>query len=402
MRARMPEYLENPRRVPRLAVRCRARLFLASGAIDTTTEDIGSRGCQVVVPSAPQRGDAIGLALSAPRYAMTLRVDGRIAWVSSKPPWHVGIAYAAQALPGAARWMEGLRQSVPDLFQARRAQERLAVDAMIFLGPVPAIADFRDDERVVLRTIGAGMRVADLRNTLSRTWPRMQRALFTLLAQGHIVVSRAAATHPVIWKHILGEPASAGPPLVNDGPIDGHDLPPSATGSQPGSPAASARITTKVPVAGPQRAASRRISEGIDAFETPRATPAVTAKPPPLPPAGRAQPIAPPAPSAQPPATRPHPGAPAAHPEPHPAEAQANPARGEGAHAPDFAGAGVGWRSAARARSAEAENLLKLGLAEMEAKRPHGALALLRRALSLAPGDPEIATAIGRAMKGDG
>lgn len=64
---------------------------------------------------------------------------------------------------------------------------------------------------------------------------------------------------------------------------------------------------------------------------------------------------------------------------------------------PDFAGAGVGWRSAtSRPRSAEAQQCLDLARAEIGAGHLNGALALLRRALALAPGDPEIAGALGQ------
>jgi len=413
----MPEYLENPRRVPRVPVRCRTRVFLASGAIETTTEDIGSRGCQVVLPAPAQRGDVVGLALSAPGYSMTLRVDGRVAWVSAEPPWHVGIAYAAMALPGAARWMEGLRQAMPDVFAGRRPHERLAVDAMIFLGTVPSLPEFREDEVLVLRTVGAGVRVGELRTALSRTWPRMQRALFTLLARGHITLSRADAAHPVAWKHVLGEPLRAGSDLAGAAASNGGG--PAAEGAPAAAPVRTptpvpGRITAKIPIAaGPQ---SRRVSEGVDPHDTPVATP----KPPPLgaparsqaapavphPPAPVRTPTQPPARMAPPAPVRPTAPAPRAArsvpPPPAPAAERADATRHDGPPAPDFVGAGVGWRSPARPRSPEADTLFKLGMAELDAHRPHGALALLRRALSLSPGDPEIATAIGRAMRGDG
>ena len=66
---------------------------------------------------------------------------------------------------------------------------------------------------------------------------------------------------------------------------------------------------------------------------------------------------------------------------------------------PDFVGAGVGWRgAAARPRSTEADNLFQLALVELQGKNHHQALKLLRSALTLAPGDPEIADAIARTM----
>lgn len=66
-------------------------------------------------------------------------------------------------------------------------------------------------------------------------------------------------------------------------------------------------------------------------------------------------------------------------------------------HAPDLVGAGVGWRAAvSRPRPAEAQRCLEAARAEVDAGRLNDALALLRRALSLAPGDAEIAGALGQ------
>jgi len=364
----MPEYLENPRRVPRVPVRCRARLILAGGPIDTVTEDICSRGCRVVLSERVQRGDTVGLALNAPEFDATLRVDGRVAWVSPAPPWRVGISFAPQLLPDAARWFEALRQAVPGLFAGRRPQARLPVDAMIFLGPVPGAPAFREDELQLLRTVGAGIRVGELRSALSRTWPRMQRALFKLIAQGDVLLSRAAAAHPVRWKHILGEPLRADDLPATEEAADAFELledgPPASLQDATQPAPLSSRVTAKLPVVSAPPPVSRRIAEGIEPVEAPAPPRAPPSRPPPLP---RKAPV--PAPPAE-------------------------------AHAPDFSGAGVGWRAPSEPRSPEADDLLKLGLSEIEAHRMHGALALLRRALSLAPGDPDIAAAIGRAMRG--
>jgi cytochrome c-type biogenesis protein CcmH/NrfG len=53
-----------------------------------------------------------------------------------------------------------------------------------------------------------------------------------------------------------------------------------------------------------------------------------------------------------------------------------------------------------RSRPREAQECLDLGKGELEAGRASSALAHLRRALQLAPGDSEIAGWIGRALKG--
>ena len=62
--------------------------------------------------------------------------------------------------------------------------------------------------------------------------------------------------------------------------------------------------------------------------------------------------------------------------------------------------AGNGWRGGSRARSAEAQEYFDLGRAELAAGRGHSAMAHLRRALQLAPGDAEVAAELGRAMTG--
>lgn len=328
----MPEYLDNPRRVPRDAVRCRAHVVAPSGKVETTTEDIGSRGCQVVLPAALERGAAVALTLLAPRVGSTLRIGGRVAWVSPRPPWRVGIAFTPECLGEAARWMETLRQATPELFGAgRRPHDKVAVDAMVFLGAAPRLADFTDDEVTLLRKVWAGMKVGELRAAFAGGWPRMQRSFFALLAQGFLTLSRAESAHPVTWRAILGGPRPVAPPAVQPAPV-----------AQTPPPLATAHSTSPAAV------------------------------PPPLPvrDAARASQTLPPI----------------------------DPARRAGVPGPDFVGAGVGWRGAARPRSGEADTLFQLALVELQQRNHHQALKLLRSALTLAPGDPEIAEAIARAM----
>jgi tetratricopeptide (TPR) repeat protein len=82
-----------------------------------------------------------------------------------------------------------------------------------------------------------------------------------------------------------------------------------------------------------------------------------------------------------------------------PTRSTAGTAHRDGAPAPDFHGAGVGWRSgASKPRSADAEALFQAALVELQQRNHQKALKLLRSALTLAPGDREIAEAIARAM----
>jgi Flp pilus assembly protein TadD len=55
----------------------------------------------------------------------------------------------------------------------------------------------------------------------------------------------------------------------------------------------------------------------------------------------------------------------------------------------------VGWRRT-RGRSPEAQAVFDRALEELQSGTVNGAIALLRRALQLAPGDAEIAQALGK------
>jgi hypothetical protein len=366
-------------------------VLVGARSLETTTEDIGSRGCQVILPDPLQRGAAVVLTLEAPRLPDPLRIDGRVVWVSPRPPWRVGIAYSGNGLNDAARWMESFRQSSPELFRRNHPPvEHVAVEAMVFLGVAPKLPEFTEDELTVLRAIGSGKRVAELRTALSanRTWPRMQRSLFSLLNRGEVTLSRAASAHPVTWKAILGEqaaPASAAVGVAEDElALDKDDLVLESLLERSSLPPPAAPP--------PKRAAPPEPRRGAPATPGPRRAAPASPGPPPLPPQPRTTPAAMPPP--------PPPPLPAAAPRvpPRP-EVQAQPS----APGPrrDFVGAGVGWRNGAvRPRSPEADAFYQLGLNELEGKRTQQALSVLRRALALAPGDPEIAHAIGRAMKG--
>lgn len=69
-----------------------------------------------------------------------------------------------------------------------------------------------------------------------------------------------------------------------------------------------------------------------------------------------------------------------------------------GAHEPrqDFEGAGVGWRAQSRPRSPDADKLVREATLLAEGGKVDAAIGLLRQALRLAPGDPEIAAMLGR------
>ena len=340
----MTDYIVNPRRAPRAPSRCRARVQAQGQAWEAETEDIGPHGCQLVAPAPLPRGAALQLAVLAPGAREALRLAGRVAWVGSQPPWRLGISFDEAARPSATRWFDALVAGNPGLGNFRRVPDRLPVDAMVFLALPPRFADFSKDELEVLRHVAGGATIAGLRTRLAERWPALQRILFALLSRGLLTVSRGAAAHPESWRLVMAEYETS---FVNDGPA----------GSAPPS-------LTWIPPAAPVRVA-------------PAAAPTL---PPPAPP----QPV--PAPAAAPPAP----------PPPSWPSGQAAPAAGDGGEAT----AGTGWRGATRRRSADAQEAYDLGRAEAEAGRSKAAMALLRRALQLSPGDAEIAAEVGKLMKG--
>lgn len=404
----MAEFIVNPRRVPRAPARCRTHVTSAAGAFDSETEDIGANGCQVIVPRLVRKGDAVELTIGNERVPESLRIRGRVAWVSPQAPWRAGIAFDDPSLRESARWFEKLVASYPGLRELRRVPQRIPADAMVYLGAPPRfLLDFTADEASLLRAIASGARIDELQARLRDRWPGAQRALFSLLARQAVTLTRGQAVHPDAWKRILSEvEASLAVESLGRGG-DGVAAPP---------------LPVATPVPRPSQAPAA-VAPPPRAVPPPAAR-AVPPAPRPAAPPPRASPT--PAPGAyaatwndQPSASRwdpgpiqdPHPMLELADDEP-PLEIDTARAAGERAPTPvphrgpvatpisahaDFAGAGVGWRAKApRIRTPEASATFERARAELSAGNVNGAIALLRRALALAPGDPEIADALGK------
>jgi hypothetical protein len=332
------EYIINPRRAVRAPSRCAAKVNAPDKAFGAETEDLSPLGCQLVAPGAMARGLPLRLAFSNPRVTGSLQVEGKVAWGSSQPPWRIGVAFDDTTRHQSERWFAQLVAAYPGLAALRRVPDRLPVDATLYLGPPPTfLLDFTEDEVQVLRHVAGGITVAALRSRLAASWNAAQRAIFSLLARGALTVSRSAAAHTMAWKKVMA------------------DLDVDFVSEEPPLPRLPPIIERMAPGGVPRVEATDRL---------PRPTPVP----------GRAS--APPR-------------SPAATPIPAPAP----PAVG-----PGLTTAGTGWRGEARTRSAAAQECVDLGRMELEAGRMHSALAHLRRAMQLAPGDAEVAVLIGRAM----
>jgi hypothetical protein len=328
-------YIENPRRAPRAPARCTVKVICSAGVFEAETEDVGSHGCQIVTPRPVKKGEPVKLTLSNPRVPDALRLSGRVAWASPREPWRIGVAFDADMLPESGRWYERFVAAYPGLASIRRIPARIPVEAMVYLGPPPRfVVDFDRDAAAILRAVGSGASIGELMARLREDWPTKQRALFSLLAHQHVTLARGASVHPASWRRILTD-VEAGFAVE----ALGAAAPP--PWMEPPAPTSSRTLpleratATPVPLAFESRAVARGLERG-GSWAAPSRTP------------------------------------------------------------PDFQGAGVGWRAPGRPRAPEAQGCLELARAEITGGRVSGALALLRHALALAPGDPEIAAEIGR------
>jgi hypothetical protein len=352
----MADFVFNPRRAPRAPVRCRVEIAGADGERWTgETEDVGPRGCQIVAPRRRPLGEPLKLTVACEGLPRTLRVDGKVAWISAAEPWRLGVAFAERDASVAVDWYEALVAKNPALAAYRGVPDRISTDATIFLGPPPRlVVDFTNDEIQVLRCVGSGISVGELRTRLADIWNRAQHALFSLLVRRHLVLARGASVLPTAWRQILSELEAT---------LAAEELARSSR-DRP----AEAAVTSAPPPRAPAPA--------------PAAPPPVRAAMPPPPPPRAATP---------PPAASPSRETRASM---RTIDAGGAWAGHEARH--DFQGAGVGWRSQTRPRSPEADAFLRKATLEAEAGQVESAIGLLRQALQLSPGDPEIAAMLGR------
>jgi hypothetical protein len=273
----MVEFIQNPRRSPRAPARCRVGVVSGQGTFEAVTEDVGAHGCQLVSPRLVRKGEPVQLELAHGALKEPLRLAGRVAWASERAPWRLGIAFDESAHEDSTRWFERLLTSVPGLAPFRRIPDRIPVDAAVYLALPPRfLVDFTPDEVALLRSIGSGAAIAELRAQLRERWLPALRALFSLLAHNHVTLSRGGSVHPDAWKKILAEAESslaveslvgAEPPPAAPPPRAPPALAGSAAGTRPAmqavpgpAPSAPSRAATGVwaaaaPMPGPARAA---------------------------------------------------------------------------------------------------------------------------------------------------
>ncbi len=426
----MSEFVQNPRRAPRAPARCLTSVVSAQGTFEATTEDVGGHGCQLVSPRLVRKGEPVQLVVAHEAVKQPLRVAGRVAWASERPPWRLGIAYDEGSHAQSLAWFDELLAGVPGLSTFKRIPDRIPLDTTVYLAAPPRfVVDLTPDEVSLLRALGSGTSVAELRALLRDRWPQVQRALFSLLAHQHVTLVRGSSVHPDAWRRILSEAeASLAVESLRSGPVPELGPSPSILSTLPAPPRGPAPAWQAPPPAAGAPPQAQPWSPSTAAAPVPF-VPAPAWRPPPAPgapdpataaasdedePASWLVPAVEMMPASWPVAT---PAAsPSATPPPDPQVTPRGANRGldEGAAwgtptAPAPLIGGAPWGPTAEpaprpggappppsVRSAEAQGCYDRALAELEAGRVMGATALLRRALALSPGDPEIQGALQR------
>ncbi len=332
----MSEYIVNPRRGPRAPSRCAALVHAPDAAWNTETEDFGPMGCQLVAPGAMARGLRLTLVFANPKVQGSLQVEGKVAWASSQPPWRVGVAFGDLSRSLAARWFARLMAAHPGLGGFRRVPDRLPVDAMVYLSPPPTYLLDFTSEELEV------LRHVASGTTIASLRDRLATRWSASLRAVFSLMARGVLT----LSRSSAAHLSAWKKVMAD--LDAEFV----LELQRARPPPAAALSVRVAAASPPPPSS-----GLEFDLKPAASP---------------------------------PTGPPRHEDPFAAAVSA----------PGASTAGTGWRGGVHHRSRGAQESLDLGRAELAAGRGSSALAHLRRALQFAPGDPEIASEIGRAMSG--
>ncbi len=177
-------YIENPRRGPRLGVRCDARVALRSGGfVIACTADVGPGGCGVAdAPGQLIPGERVFFEVE--HAGERFRFAGRVAWSSSEAPWRAGVAFDEGSRHAAAALYERIAAAHP---ASTRPVERIPEDAILartpLPGAVPAVPSVPREAEILL-AVGPGMEARALRDRLGSEWGEYVNAVFALLERG--------------------------------------------------------------------------------------------------------------------------------------------------------------------------------------------------------------------------
>ncbi|HXY39340.1 MAG TPA: PilZ domain-containing protein [Vicinamibacteria bacterium] len=193
----------NPRRAPRAPIRCDVSVRSGVARWSATTEELGPRGCQLVTDRLLEPGEELALRIRCQPIGRTVRAVGRVVWVQRLLPVRAGVSFST--LRTDLGWFGPL--TVADAGAARaigQEPERLPLDAVLWLGPPPpGPLELAPADVALLRRIGEGCAVDELRLQLGPLFERLRGPLFGLLARRQLVRSPLEAAAPEAWAGLL-------------------------------------------------------------------------------------------------------------------------------------------------------------------------------------------------------
>lgn len=240
------DFIENPRRFPRVPARLAVGVSARGEGFQAVTEDLGAGGCLLVTPRPLAQGTALRLAIADGREAGPLSVLGRVAWTRAEARLRAGVAFDERQ-PGTVdpdAWLRRFLASQPGLAsRIPRAPERLYLDAPLYLLPPPRfIVDLGGEEVDLLRRIDSGTTPRDLIDSRAESAPTVVRALFALFEKRVLTLALGSSVPAAHWKPALASlalerpapaPAGAAPAAVRTAPSAPAGGPPRAAAAAP-------------------------------------------------------------------------------------------------------------------------------------------------------------------------
>jgi len=191
------DFISSSRKSLRVPLRCTAWVEAGEVACEGHTEDMGPRGCRLVLPSRLEPGTLLRVMLWHDLGERVLGVSAKVIWSSTEAPWRHGVAFASADRAAAEPWFERVLEGHPELLLEDAVPDRLALACRVHpTGQAAPSAPLGVEEATVLRLAAGRPSVAELQDRLGADWTRAQRALFSLLMRGDLAIDAGPPADP--------------------------------------------------------------------------------------------------------------------------------------------------------------------------------------------------------------
>jgi hypothetical protein len=202
----------NPRRVPRVPLRCVVDIRHRFSTWSGETEDLGPGGCQIVSPRSVELGRELKLVIRCDALGRPIDASGKVVWSRAEAPARLGVAFKPDAEAG---WFEALLAADPVAGRlARSVPDRLPRQTRVYLGKPPQLlVDFSPVELDLLRRVGPGVTLDALARSFGPELDeRIAGALFALVSRRFLVFDPVSSVGVARWRAVLhdGDPRTAG------------------------------------------------------------------------------------------------------------------------------------------------------------------------------------------------